>query len=55
VLVARGETLIVPRGGTVLEGGDSVTAMTDKKDVSAFRELIEGPVVKSSNARIKLA
>jgi cell volume regulation protein A len=43
VLVARGETFIVPRGGTVLQGGDAVTAMTDKQDVSAFRELREGP------------
>jgi len=43
VLVGRGDDFIAPRGGTTVAKGDTLLVLTDKAEIAALRELIEGP------------
>ena len=40
LLVARGDEFVVPRGGTVIEAGDTLLVLADKKSRAAVREIV---------------
>jgi cell volume regulation protein A len=42
VLIARGDNFIAPRGATLLQAGDTLQVLTDKRDIAAARTIIEG-------------
>jgi cell volume regulation protein A len=42
VLVSRNDDYIVPKGGTVLQGGDTLVVLAEKAEVSQLRRLLEG-------------
>jgi cell volume regulation protein A len=42
VLIARGDDFIAPRGATLLQAGDTLQVLTDKREVPAVREIVEG-------------
>jgi cell volume regulation protein A len=43
VLIARGDDFIAPRGATVLQAGDTLQVLTDKREIPALRGIVEGP------------
>jgi cell volume regulation protein A len=42
VLVTRGEKYVVPRGGTVLEPGDSVLVLVEQNEIPEVGKILEG-------------
>jgi potassium/hydrogen antiporter len=40
LLIARGEEFVVPRGGTVIEAGDTLLVLADKRARAAVREIV---------------
>jgi potassium/hydrogen antiporter len=40
LLIARGEEFVVPRGGTVIEAGDTLLVLADKKSRAAVRAIV---------------
>jgi cell volume regulation protein A len=43
VLLTRGENYIIPRGGTILEPGDTVLVLAEREDLPAVRAILEKP------------
>jgi cell volume regulation protein A len=42
VLIARGDDFIAPRGATFLQARDTLQVLTDKREITAVRKIIEG-------------
>jgi Trk K+ transport system NAD-binding subunit len=47
ILITRGKEYIVPYGRTIIQSGDIITALGEKKDIDFLQGLIESKILDS--------